>query len=100
MTFFIIYTSERIFKGRVLQDIEENYPAIVSGYGKISLDFADNLLQIISKKGTIRMSFMTNAEAEKLFEGVYRDVNIALANDLANYCEKNRYKLLGNKKRC
>ena len=55
---------------------------------KNSLDFADNLLQIISKKGTIRMSSMANAEAEKLFEGVYRDVNIALANELADYCEK------------
>ena len=34
------------------------------------------------------MSSIPNAEAEKLFEGVYRDVNIALANELADYCEK------------
>ena len=34
------------------------------------------------------MSSMANAEAEKLFEGVYRDVNIALANELADYCKK------------
>jgi nucleotide sugar dehydrogenase len=86
--FYLIYSPERIFEGRALQDIEENYPAIISGYGKNSLNFADNLLQIISKKGTIRMSTMANAEAEKLFEGVYRDVNIALANELADYCEK------------
>jgi nucleotide sugar dehydrogenase len=86
--FYLIYNPERIFEGRALQDIEENYPAIVSGYGKNSLDFADTLLQIISKKGTIRMSTIANAEAEKLFEGVYRDVNIALANELADYCEK------------
>ncbi|KFM14545.1 UDP-N-acetyl-D-mannosamine dehydrogenase protein [Marine Group I thaumarchaeote SCGC RSA3] len=86
--FYLIYSPERIFEGRALQDIEENYPAIISGYGKNSLDFADSLLQIISKKGTIRMSSMANAEAEKLFEGVYRDVNIALANELADYCEK------------
>lgn len=86
--FYLIYSPERIFEGRALQDIEENYPAIVSGYGKNSLDFADNLLQIISKKGTVRMLSMANAEAEKLFEGVYRDVNIALANELADYCEK------------
>ena len=34
---------------------------------------------------------MTNiraAETEKLFEGVYRDVNIALSNELAKFCEK------------
>ena len=86
--FFLIYNPERIFEGRALADIEENYPAIVSGYGPKSLEFADKLLKIISKKGTLKMSSLSNAEAEKLFEGVYRDVNIALANELADYCER------------
>ena len=86
--FFLIYNPERIFEGRALEDIEENYPAIVSGYGKKSLQFADELLNIISKKGTLKMDSISNAEAEKLFEGVYRDVNIALANELADYCER------------
>ncbi|KFM18518.1 UDP-N-acetyl-D-mannosamine dehydrogenase protein [Marine Group I thaumarchaeote SCGC AAA799-P11] len=86
--FSLIYNPERIFEGRALKDIEENYPAIVSGYGKKSLQFADELLKIISKKGTLKMDSMANAEAEKLFEGVYRDVNIALANELADYCQK------------
>ena len=86
--FYLIYNPERIFEGRALEDIEKNYPAIISGLGKKSLDFADNLLKIISKKGTLKMSSIPNAEAEKLFEGVYRDVNIALANELADYCEK------------
>jgi len=86
--FLLIYNPERIFEGRALQDIEENYPAIISGFGKKSLQFADELLKIISKKGTIKMDSIANAEAEKLFEGVYRDVNIALANELADYCQK------------
>jgi len=34
------------------------------------------------------MPNLATAEAEKLFEGVFRDVNIALANQLADYCEK------------
>ncbi|MDB4857229.1 nucleotide sugar dehydrogenase, partial [Nitrosopumilus sp.] len=86
--FNLIYNPERIFEGRALQDIEENYPAIVSGYGRKSLKFADELLKIISKKGTLKMTSLANAEAEKLFEGVYRDVNIALANELSEYCEQ------------
>jgi len=86
--FLLIYNPERIFEGRALKDIEENYPAIVSGLGKRSLKFADELFKIISKKGTFQMSSLANAEAEKLFEGVYRDVNIALANELADYCER------------
>ncbi|MEX0656980.1 MAG: nucleotide sugar dehydrogenase [Nitrosopumilaceae archaeon] len=86
--FYLIYNPERIFEGRALADIEENYPAIVSGLGPKSLEFADKLLKIISKKGTLKMFSLANAEAEKLFEGVYRDVNIALANELADYCER------------
>jgi len=86
--FFLVYNPERIFEGRALQDIEENYPAIISGLGTKSLKFAENLLNIISKKGILKMSSLSSAEAEKLFEGVYRDVNIALANELSEYCER------------
>ena len=86
--FLLIYNPERIFEGRALADIEENYPAIISGFGKKSLNFADELLKIISKKGTMKMSSLENAEAEKLFEGVYRDVNIALANELSSFSEQ------------
>lgn len=86
--FFLIYNPERTFEGRALQDIEENYPAIVAGLGAKSLAFGKELLKIISKKGILTMSSLENAEAEKLFEGVYRDVNIALANELADFCER------------
>lgn len=86
--FYFIYNPERIFEGRALQDIEENYPAIVAGLGKKSLEFGEALLKIISKKGVMTFSSLANAEAEKLFEGVYRDVNIALANELSEFCEK------------
>ncbi|MEX0656251.1 MAG: nucleotide sugar dehydrogenase [Nitrosopumilaceae archaeon] len=85
--FYLIYNPERIYEGRALQDIEENYPAIVAGLGSKSLKFAEKLMNLISKKGVIALSTIAIAEAEKLFEGVYRDVNIALANELANFCE-------------
>ncbi|WP_245871557.1 nucleotide sugar dehydrogenase [Candidatus Nitrosotenuis aquarius] len=85
--FCLIYNPERIYEGRALQDIEENYPAIVSGLGKKSTDLAQNLLSLISKKGVLTMSSLATAEAEKLFEGVYRDVNIALANELVDFCK-------------
>jgi nucleotide sugar dehydrogenase len=86
--FNLIYNPERIFEGRAIADIEINYPAIVSGLGPKSLEFGYNLLKIISQKGVLTLSKIENAEAEKLFEGVYRDVNIALANELADYCER------------
>ena len=34
------------------------------------------------------MSNIRAAETEKLFEGVYRDVNIALSNELSKLCER------------
>lgn len=86
--FYLIYNPERVFEGRAVQDIEKNYPAIISGLGPKSLKIAENLFSIISKKGVLKMSTLSGAEAEKLFEGAYRDVNIALANELADYCEK------------
>ena len=86
--FYLIYNPERIFEGRAVKDIEENYPAIISGLGQKSLKMAEKLFMIISKKGILKMPTLAEAEAEKLFEGAYRDVNIALANELAEYCEK------------
>lgn len=86
--FSLVYNPERIYEGRALQDIEENYPAVVSGLGDGSRRVGEELLKIISKKGVIAMSSIANAEAEKIFEGVYRDVNIALANELSDFCER------------
>ncbi len=85
--FYLIYNPERIFEGRALQDIELNYPAVIAGAGDKSLLMAENLLKLISKNGVLKMPNLESAEAEKLFEGVYRDVNIALANELAEFCE-------------
>ena len=85
--FFLIYNPERIYEGRAIEDIENNYPAIVAGLGKKSLAVGSSILKIISKKGVQELTSLSAAEAEKLFEGIYRDVNIALANELSQYCE-------------
>ena len=86
--FFMVYNPERIYEGRAIKDIEDNYPAIVSGAGPASLAAGSKLLSLVFKKGVMALSSMGTAEAEKLLEGVYRDVNIALANELALFCEK------------
>src|SRR5919198_2010885 len=86
--FYLIYNPERIYEGRSIEDIEDRYPAIVSGAGPKSLEVGAKLYSIVFKKGIITVSNIRTAETEKLFEGVYRDVNIALANELAKFCEK------------
>ncbi len=86
--FMLVYSPERIYEGRAIEDIEKNYPAVVSGAGPASLAAGSKLFSLVFKKAVIEMSSIMTAEAEKLLEGVYRDVNIALANELALFCEK------------
>jgi nucleotide sugar dehydrogenase len=85
--FCMIYNPERIYEGRAVVDIEENYPAILSSLGPNSTQLAYTIYSLIFKKGVLLLKSIKTAEAEKLFEGVYRDVNIALANELAKFCE-------------
>ena len=86
--FGLIFTPERIYEGRAIKDIEENYPAIVAGVGRKSLAAGIALYSLICRKGVISMCNTKSAEAEKVFEGVYRDVNIALANELAKIADR------------
>ena len=85
--FTMIYNPERIYEGRAIADIEENYPAILSAVGPRSKEIAYTIYSQIFKKGVLLLDSIKTAEAEKLFEGVYRDVNIALANEMAKFCE-------------
>lgn len=85
--FYMVYNPERIYEGRAIEDIEERYPAIVAGAGPKSLEIGFEVYSLVFKRGVIRTKDMRTAEAEKLLEGVYRDVNIALANEMAKFCE-------------
>lgn len=84
--FGLAYSPERIYIGRAVKDIEENYPKIVGGIGEKSAEVAKILYEVFVKKGVILLPDTVHAEFEKLIEGVYRDVNIALANEIAEIC--------------
>jgi len=86
--FYAVYNPERIYEGRAIEDIEQRYQGIVAGSGKKSLEISKKVFSLIYQKGIIAMSNIKSAETEKLFEGVYRDVNIALANELAIFSER------------
>jgi len=81
--FGLVYSPERIFVGRALEDLVENYPKVIGSDSEQALRIMSALYGRISKRGVVGMSSTSAAELEKLFEGVYRDVNIALANELA-----------------
>lgn len=85
--FGLAYSPIRAMAGRTLRDIQE-YKKVVGGLDQPSLKAASAVLSTIAKAGIIETSNIKTAEASKIFEAVYRDLNIALANELALYCER------------
>jgi UDP-N-acetyl-D-mannosaminuronic acid dehydrogenase len=85
--FLLAYSPIRAMSGRALKDIK-TYPRIVSGLDERSLNAAATVMGTIVKGGIIKVESIKTAEASKLFENVYRDVNIAVANELACFCER------------
>ncbi len=81
--FYLAYSPERVYIGRLIKDVEERYPKVIGGIGPRSLEAASRFYEPIARKGVFRVSSTRTAEFEKLAEGIYRDVNIALANELA-----------------
>lgn len=84
--FGLAYSPIRATSGRAPQDIA-NYPRVVGAIGGRSLEVASAVLATIIKGPIIKVKNVKTAEAIKLFENVYRDANIALANELAVFCE-------------
>jgi len=73
--------------GRVLQEIA-THVRVVGAINEKSLNVASLVLETIVKGEIVRVRDIKTAEAIKLFENVHRDVNLALANDFAQFCEK------------
>ena len=78
--FFLGYSPEREDPGSKKFNIY-NTPKIVSGYTKDCLKIINSLYSNIIKKTVVSKS-IKNAEASKIFENIYRSVNIALVNEM------------------
>ena len=85
--FLLAYSPIRAMSGRGLRDIK-TYRRIVGGLDERSLNAASTVMGTIVEGGIVKVRDIRTAEAVKLFENVYRDVNIALANELAILCEE------------
>jgi len=86
--FGVAHCPERVSSGRIIEDITRAYPKIVGGVDEKSTGTAEAFYNVINKNGVIAVSDATTAEVVKVFEGIYRNVNIALANQLALVCEE------------
>ena len=83
--FGVAFCPERTSSGRALEDIRGAYPKIVGGMDEESTRVAELVYGEITSNDVIAVSDATTAEAVKVFEGVYRDVNIGLANELGRH---------------
>ncbi|MUW14926.1 nucleotide sugar dehydrogenase, partial [Halorubrum sp. CBA1125] len=86
--FGLAHTPERTASGRALRDIRGSYPKIVGGVDAESGRVAALVYGELTDNEVIRTSDARTAECVKLFEGVYRDVNIALANELGSLTDE------------
>jgi UDP-N-acetyl-D-glucosamine dehydrogenase len=82
---FIGYSPERIDPGNRDWDLS-NTPKVVSGLTKDCLEVTMALYNTIAQK-LVPVSTIRTAEIEKLFENIFRGVNIALVNEFQIICD-------------
>ena len=87
-TFGAAVCPERTSSGRALADVRGTHPKVVGGADEESGRAAELVYGELVDNEVVRVDDATTAEAVKVFEGLYRDVNIALANDLARLTDE------------
>lgn len=82
---FVAHSPERVLPGRIIQELVEN-DRIVGGINDKSSELVKDVYSVFVK-GEIYTTDSKTAEMCKLMENTFRDVNIALANELAILAE-------------
>ncbi len=84
--FFVGYSPER--NDPALKDININkIPKLVSGFSKKCLRLTDSVYKIAFKE-TVIMESIKLAEMTKLYENIYRAINIGFVNEMKKVCGK------------
>jgi UDP-N-acetyl-D-glucosamine dehydrogenase len=96
LDFFVAFSPERVYTGRVFENLKQ-YPKLVGGINakssEAAQDFYNQVLTFDERNdlnrpnGVWDLGSSEAAELSKLAETTYRDVNIALANQFALYAE-------------
>lgn len=81
----VAFSPERVFSGRTFRDLA-TYPKLVGGLDAASAEQAASFYRRVLPGVEVRiMGSAEAAEMAKLTETIYRDVNIALANELGRF---------------
>lgn len=84
--FLLAYVPIQAKAGQVFKDLK-TYDRVVGGIDAASTQTAALLFRQIPGPKVIEASSCKVAELQKLYANVYKDISIAAANELANYCE-------------
>ncbi|WP_350445913.1 nucleotide sugar dehydrogenase [Anaeromonas frigoriresistens] len=83
---FLAHCPERVLPGKIMEELVENN-RIVGGVTEKCTEEAAKIYEVFVK-GEILKTTSKTAEMSKLMENTFRDVNIALANELTKICNK------------
>ena len=83
----VAFSPERLYSGAALRNLA-TYPKLVGGIGPASTARAAAFYDSVVDAEIVAMSSSEAAELAKLADTTYRDVNIALANELARAAER------------
>lgn len=83
---FLAHCPERVLPGQILKELVNNNRIV----GGITNECSKRAIKVYEKvvKGKIIKTNAKTAEMSKLMENTFRDVNIALANELTKICDK------------
>jgi UDP-N-acetyl-D-glucosamine dehydrogenase len=84
--FWVVFSPERVFSGRVLRDLA-TYPKLVGGLSARGEARGVDLYGAFLTADVWPMGSAEAAELAKLAETTYRDLNIAFANELARHSD-------------
>ena len=85
--FYLGFSPERVDPGNLIYNTK-NTPKVVGAIGKDALDTIAYMYSTVLDSDVFKASSPAIAEMEKLLENTYRNVNIALVNELALLCDK------------
>ncbi len=85
--FFTVFSPERVFSGRIFADLAA-YPKLVGGLSDAGEQRGAELYGSFLEAEIWPMGSAEAAEMVKLAETTYRDINIAFANELARFADR------------
>lgn len=85
--FYVAHCPERLDPGNKKWTIR-NIPRVVGGIDEVSTELAYKFYKEIIDAKIIKVSSIKTAEAVKIVENAFRDINIAFVNELAKFFDK------------